>query len=261
METFVADDGATLAYERTGSGPPVLFVHGWQARARLWRSLSDPLSATHTCIGLDLRGFGASAAAPGPYTIVRASRDLDALLDAVGRAEPAIVVGHSMGGAIAQRFAIDRPDRVLALVLIAPVPASGLPLSQSARAFFDATPGNADATHRFIDALAFGGTFAPAIAQELREAASAQDPVAARASFASWVDAAFAGEARTIAAPTLVVSASNDRPMTPAFLQERVVDVIPKSALVVIPETGHYPQLEAHALVLAAMRAFFADLA
>jgi pimeloyl-ACP methyl ester carboxylesterase len=259
MTTFTTRDGATLAYTRTGSGTPtLLFVHGWHARATVWDEFVAAFADTWSTLAVDLRGFGDSRDAHGPFTFERASDDLAEVLDAQG-IDRVVVVGHSMGGTIAQRFAADHPERVHALVLIAPVPSTGLPLSDGAKAFFRSTAGDRDALQRFLDALAFGGAFDAATNDRLLAYAAAGSPAAARASFESWAHADFEGDARTIAAPTLVVSPSDDRPLTPAFLRERVADVLPNARMIVIAETGHYPQLERRDAVIAAIRDFFAE--
>jgi pimeloyl-ACP methyl ester carboxylesterase len=232
METFTAPDGARIAYESRGSAnaKAIVFLHGWHARASVWQAPLLGFAAEYHCIAPDLRGFGNSRACAGPFTVEQASDDVRALLEALA-IDRAIVVGHSMGGTIAQRFAADHPERARALVLVAPVPASGLPLSDRAKAFFRSTPGDIHATGAFIDALAFDGAFEPAIAAELRAFAAAGSPDAAGAWFESW-----------------------------AFVTERVAELIPGSRLVVIPETSHYPQLERPALVMGEIERFLADL-
>lgn len=105
------------------TGPPgataVLFIHGLGASMYAWRHALGPvLDAGHRVIAFDNRGFGFSAdTAAGPYDNASYVDLAVALLDSLGIAS-AVIVGHSMGGAIAADLAIDHPERVRALVLM-----------------------------------------------------------------------------------------------------------------------------------------------
>ena len=105
----------------------MLFVHGSPGTWDAWqRFLEDPeLRAAARLIALDRPGFGGSQRGVAEPSLVRQAAALAAVLERDGRpgevpARPAIVVGHSLGGPIAARLAIDRPDLVAALVLVAP---------------------------------------------------------------------------------------------------------------------------------------------
>jgi len=244
MPTFHAADGAELAYLDFGPRGDIamLFVHGWQGASAVWLPVMHELSSRHRTIALDLRGFGESNAAPGPYRVETFADDLSALVAALDL-DPLLVVGHSMGAAIAQRFAIDRPDAVEGLVLASPVPASGVPFSPKVEAMFRATAGNAENANAWLAALTYAEP-TPEARQIMRAAAAATPAHVALESFESWTRLDFADEAATIATPTLVLAPAADRPMTPAFVRERVADVIPGSRLIVIDEAGHYLPLE-----------------
>ncbi|MGA9945502.1 MAG: alpha/beta fold hydrolase, partial [Candidatus Cybelea sp.] len=142
MEWFRADDGAELAFVESGFGEPALmFVHGWQADHTVWAGVIDALGPQMHTIAADLRGSGESMRASGPYRLERFARDLHALINARG-VGPVVVVGHSMGGTVALRFAVDYPQATRGLVLVAPVPASGGRYSQKGEAYLRATAGD-----------------------------------------------------------------------------------------------------------------------
>jgi pimeloyl-ACP methyl ester carboxylesterase len=110
-------DGASIAYAETGSGPPVLLIHG--TAAALWAELPEQLADVgHRVIAYDRRSFGGSQQPP-VSDLNRHVRDAAALLETLDAA-PATVVGWSMGGVIALALAIARPELVSALVLIEP---------------------------------------------------------------------------------------------------------------------------------------------
>lgn len=110
-------EGAVLSGELSGTGPPLVFVHGMAGDRHEWDGLIPDLPTDHSIITYDLRGFGESEAKDGA-TFSHAD-DLLALLDARGIAR-ATLVGLSMGGAIALNFALSHPERVVRLVLISP---------------------------------------------------------------------------------------------------------------------------------------------
>jgi pimeloyl-ACP methyl ester carboxylesterase len=257
MSTFAAADGAELAYvERGPRGDiPLLFLHGWNANAKIWTRIVDQLAKRHRTISLDLRGFGASRAAPGPYSVETFSDDLSALILAADL-DPLVVVGHSMGAAIAQRFAIDRPEAVEGLVLVAPVAAGGMEFPPKVDAFFRSLPGNTPATHTWLDRLTFREQ-SPAVRALLRQAAADVSPEVALESYESWSKLNFADEAATIATPTLVLAGEGDRP---EFARERVAALIPGSRYEIVGETAHYAPVEAPERIAGLIERFIASL-
>jgi pimeloyl-ACP methyl ester carboxylesterase len=260
VATFFTADGSELAYRDAGPAGTLalLFLHGWQGSQDVWFPVMDRLAARYRTLAVDLRGFGASSAAPGPYRVETFADDLSALVAALDL-DPLVVVGHSMGAAVAQRFAIDRPDAVEALVLVAPVPVSGVALSPKVDAMFRATAGNLERADAWLGSLTFR-TPPPEVRRVMRAAAAATPPAVALESFDSWRALDFAAEAATIGTPTLVIAPAEDRPMTPAAVRERVADVIAGSRFEVVPNAGHYVPLEAPDAVATLIERFVATL-
>jgi len=114
-------DTVSLACTATGSGPPLVLLHGLYGSGNNWRTQARELAERYRVLLPDLRNHGRSPHAPDmDYRSLAA--DIDALLDGEG-IERAAVVGHSMGGKAAMALALTRPQRVAALVVvdIAPV--------------------------------------------------------------------------------------------------------------------------------------------
>jgi pimeloyl-ACP methyl ester carboxylesterase len=110
-------DGIQLYYETHGSGDPLLFVSGTGVTRHTWLPFQVPFFSKHyTCIVYDHRGLGDSDKPPGPYSTRLFAADAAGLLDALG-IDRAFVMGHSMGGRVAQWIALDFPQKVRALVL------------------------------------------------------------------------------------------------------------------------------------------------
>ncbi len=257
VSEYYSSDGAALAYRVEGPTgvPTLLFVHGWQADGRVWGALVERLSKRFRCIVVDLRGAGNSSAAPGPYQLARYAGDLSDAIEVLGL-DPIVVVGHSMGGAIAQRLAIDRPEAIEGLVLIAPVPAGGMPLSDKMLDMFRGTVSDDAKAVRWLRALTVR-ELEPALSALLFAAARGVRPEVALESFDAWRLADFADEAATIETPTLILAPSADRP---DFARERVGDLIAGSQFEMLPDCGHYAPLECPDAVAARIVRFVDDL-
>lgn len=109
-ELFLRDSG--------GAGTPVLLLHGWMATADLnwWGAYDDLIAAGYRVLALDHRGHGRGLRPMERFALVDCARDAAALLSALD-APPALVVGYSMGGAIAQLLVRERPELAAGVVL------------------------------------------------------------------------------------------------------------------------------------------------
>jgi pimeloyl-ACP methyl ester carboxylesterase len=111
-------DGSRIRMIDTGNGTPVVFIHGIGASMYAWRyTLPAVVSAGYRAVVLDNRGFGFSDQPAHGYRNVDYGRLIVALLDSLGISS-AVLVGHSMGGAIAVDVALAHPERVRGMVLI-----------------------------------------------------------------------------------------------------------------------------------------------
>ena len=108
--------GSKLAYESTGNGTPLLFIHAAIADSRMWNREMEVFSAGHQVVRFDLRGYGNSTPATGSFSCVR---DIRALVSHLQLSRP-FIVGCSMGGAFAVEYALAHPDEVSGLLLAAP---------------------------------------------------------------------------------------------------------------------------------------------
>jgi len=113
---FVENQGARLYWDEQGQDDPLLLIMGLGWASPMWHRSRPALSARYRTIALDNRGVGRSDVPPGPYPIALMASDAVAVLDAAG-IEKAHVFGVSMGGMIAQEFALQYPHRVRSLVL------------------------------------------------------------------------------------------------------------------------------------------------
>jgi 3-oxoadipate enol-lactonase len=107
-----------INYIDEGEGPPVLLIHGLAGDLSAWKPQVAALRENHRVVAFDNRGAGLSTQVDEPITTTDLARDTVALMEALGISN-AQIVGRSMGGAVAQIMAIERPDLVRSLVLCA----------------------------------------------------------------------------------------------------------------------------------------------
>ena len=118
--TIVDVNGVKLRCVVEGDGEPLVLVHGVGASLEAWDGVAARLRERYRIVRYDQRGHGRSEKVPGPYTVEDFAGDLRALLDTLG-IERAHVAGHSLGGLVAQSFALDYPSRLCKLALISTV--------------------------------------------------------------------------------------------------------------------------------------------
>ena len=120
-------DGFRLSYDRAGSGPPVVALHGWPGSRRDYREVAARLGGEVDLVVPDLRGFGASDrhdAAPEAYAAAGQAASILGLIDELALERP-VLVGYDVGSRVAQTVARERPDAVRALVISPPLPGVG----------------------------------------------------------------------------------------------------------------------------------------
>jgi pimeloyl-ACP methyl ester carboxylesterase len=105
-----------LAYQIHGSGPPLVLIAGVGYGAWFWHKIVPELSEYYQVITFDNRGAGGSSHSPGPYTVSMMAADTAGLMDALD-IKGAYVMGHSLGGFIAQELIVNRPKLVNKLIL------------------------------------------------------------------------------------------------------------------------------------------------
>lgn len=120
MSTVSAEEG-TLWYDRRGSGPPLVCLHGGWQNADSWRPQVDRFAGEYSVVTFDLRGHGRTGATgPERYSIDLFVDDLERLLDHLGIERP-ILCGISIGGMIAQAYLDSHPDGARGAVIGGPL--------------------------------------------------------------------------------------------------------------------------------------------
>jgi pimeloyl-ACP methyl ester carboxylesterase len=121
MATIV-HQGITLAYEDRGAGKPAfVFVHGWACNRTFFAPQAAHFAQQYRVVSVDLRGHGESDKPQGPYPIAAYADDLAYMIEHLGLGQ-VVAVGHSSGGMTVLQLAAAYPDRVAAIVMVAPAP-------------------------------------------------------------------------------------------------------------------------------------------
>ncbi len=226
------------------SGPsPVLFLHGLGGDQRFWLYQVPAFCGRYPTLTIDLRGHGRSGRPPRDFTIADMARDVVRLLRSIG-VERAHLVGASLGGLVAQQFALDYPFATASLVLADTFCAVPEEFQETIRASMQFIENNAMAE---VAAARIRNAFSdhanPVMRDYFIDRVAQNDKAsyvrAARAAM-SYSSADRLGE---IAVPTLVVVGDEDR-VTPPPLSETLAERIDGARLVRIAGAGHITNLE-----------------
>lgn len=251
---FVSTNGIRLYYEVHGAGAPLVLLSGLGYPAWQWHRMVPLLAQQLQVITLDNRGVGQSDKPAGPYTASLLAADTVGLLDALG-IEQAAVMGHSMGGFIAQALALEHPLRVSKLIL-ASTNFGGphhAPITPAAMQVLSDVSG--DAATRFKHGLAvstapgFAGREPALVEQWLAwRAANPVDPAAYGAQLSIGLGlldeaAAFEHKLPALTMPTLILFGAHDAVVPPANA-ELLAQQIPHSTVYILPDAGHFFPLE-----------------
>ncbi len=252
---------AGIHYETAGNGPPLVLLHGIGSNSRSWRRQLRGLSDRYTVIAWDAPGYGGSREPVGPGSVATYADDLEALLGTLVD-EPVHLIGHSLGGIIAQEFYGRYPERVRTLVLADTSRGGGAEeelvrnrkLETRLKAIAEQTPRQI-AEHR---APALLRAAAPLdLVREAVEIMAEIRPAGYRFAAEALAEADETSILARIAVPTLLIWGADDR-ITPLGEGRRMAATIPGSRLEVIPDAGHLCYLERASIFNSLIESFCA---
>ena len=259
---FAAASFWTVHYQLSGQpgGLPVVFCNSLGTDTRIWDAVVDELAGDYRLLTYDKRGHGLSSVPRGPYSIADLSADLHELVDAL-HLDRFALVGISVGGLIAQRFALDHPERI-----------SGLVLCDTA-----AKIGDAASWSDRMAAVAAGGIGAIADAvmlrwfpEELRTGRAAEidgwrnlllrSPVEGYlGTCAALRDADLTSEIDAIKQFTLVLAGAQDQ-STPVALVRAMADRLQAAHFATVDQAGHLPCIDQPVRVAQLIRDYLLEI-
>jgi pimeloyl-ACP methyl ester carboxylesterase len=247
--------GIHLNVHSAGAGEhTALLIHGWAVSGDIWSPVLNAWPADGPrLLAPDLRGTGWSSKPQSGYTLDAYAEDIVGLIDALGLRD-LVLVGHSMGGTIAMKVALARPQQLRRLVLISPVPAAGVPFKDEDIAFFRSLGGSQAGAEQTLGMMMASRPSQAAFERGVLGMASVVSE-AFFGGFDAWRTANFADQVGKISAPTLVLGGEREQPLSPEVLQAAVVAPIPGARFELLPGVSHYPQLECTEHITARLRA------
>lgn len=269
--TEVRAAGLNVVLTGDESAPPLVLLHGLAERCQVFDWLAPRLAPQLRLAAIDLPGFGASPALPGGgFDLGEVCRRVEAAIGELGLVRPALL-GHSLGGGVAVRYAAERPGAVRALTLIAPAGliatgavrsswrrprrhALGRLLIRAAAPFIASRPGLR--RRAFARVVGDPATLDRALAHELLMGAAM-----GRSTPAAGIEIVYAGLRDRIDAltlPALVVWGESDRVVAPRYAAQ-LRDALPNGRLLLLPGIGHVPMCEAPELVASAVLQLFQE--
>jgi pimeloyl-ACP methyl ester carboxylesterase len=262
----ISGNDITIEYEINGSGQPLVLIAGLGYDRWMWHKMVPLLAEHFQVITFDNRGVGGTDAPKGPYTAQLLADDTAALLSEIG-IEKTAVMGHSMGGFVAQALALNYPQLVSKLVLSATnfggpnhiritqeallvlMDSRGDPIERLRRGIAVSTaPGYAEREAEFVDQwIAY-------------RAAHPIDPAAYEAQLAIGLglmseEAAFENKLHQVEAPTLILFGAEDKVVPPGNA-ELFAQKLPHSTTTILPGVGHFYPFEAPDTAVAAVTRF-----
>lgn len=285
MRQGTAVDGFRLAYERTGSGPAVLLLHGWPGDRTDYSAVAPLVAQAADVIVPDLRGFGESDKHPADpaaqYSAAAQARSITGLIEELALGRP-VIAGYDIGSRIAQAIARDRPDLVRALVIAPPLPGIGdrILAPRAQREFWYQAFHNLDLATELVDGKPdavraylrhfwshwSGPGYEPA-SGHLDHLASAYAPPGAFTASIAWYRSGAGSVAASLAervpehrieVPATVLWPEHD-PLFPREWSDRIGEFFASARVTWLDGAGHFAPLEAPgefaAAVVAAVRA------
>jgi pimeloyl-ACP methyl ester carboxylesterase len=267
---FVVHDRRKLHVLERGAGPLVVCIHGASANAREFLpTIAPALADDFRIVMMDRPGHGHSAKARHGRLILSHALAAAAVVEAC-KAGPAIIVGHSFGAAVSLRLALERPDLVRGLVLVAPA-CNPFPPHHAWHTRLGAVPilGPAFA-HAFVSLAgpmmsrpAIAKTFAPApIPDGYAEVAGVgllfrRTQFSQNAALMDGVSIEFAAQAPRypdVEGPVIIITADKDHVVSPKRHAHALNDAIVQAELIVTPGAGHMPHQVRPDVVAQAVR-------
>ncbi len=236
-----------MNYEEAGSGFPLILIHGLNGDLTGWALVVPELSKHYRTVALDVRGHGGTSKPDQPYSINGFSEDLHGFMKRL-EIPKAHLLGLSMGGAIAQQFALDYPEMIQSLVLVSTFSY----VDEEARRAFTRlsrtlNQGGYPAFFDEVIKLAFTPQYIAANPGPLAELKKKRIALNSPVAIARATDACTAfnlkSEIAKISVPTLVVSGRNDV-FTPLHLAEQIHRSIKGSEWRILEGVGHNLYIE-----------------
>lgn len=241
----IETNGTRIHVTQQGSGNlAIVFLHYYGGSSRTWDKIAEKLSDRYRIVATDHRGWGDSDAPPDGYRIADLADDAQGVIDALGLRRY-VLVGHSMGGKVAQLIASRKPSGLQGLVLLAPSPPSPMLLSEEQRATLSGAYQSRESVEFVLDNVLTAKPLDGACREQVVEDSLKGAPQAKTA----WPEIAMrediSAAVKHIDVPTIVISGELDQVDRIETLRAELLPRIPHAAMRILPGIGHLSPLEA----------------
>ena len=235
-----------------GEGSPaLLFLHYWGGSSRTWAPTMEHLSQAHRCVAIDFRGWGKSSKDSNDHSLSTLASDVVGVIQALSL-QRYVIIGHSMGGKVAQIVAARQPAGLLALVLFGPAPPTPMKVPEEVRqsyvGLYDTRQG-AETVIANLTPHALPDAYHEQIIEDALRAA----PDAKRAWPQQGMIEDISSTTSKISVPVHIIAGGDDSVEPEASLRESFGHM-PGVELAVIPGVGHIGPLEKPAALADAIR-------
>ena len=238
-------NGLSMHLEDRGNldGFPLIFLHSWAGSTRSWKYVVDALPRRLRPITLDSRGWGQSESHASHFELAHPASDVKGLVNAL-EIDRYVLVGHSMGGKVAQLIASERPDNLAGLILVAPALPGPLHIPFETPEGMASVLNSADRMQQTINNILTAKRLSPDVNAQVIEDGLSGSPEAKRAWPFSTSQEDLTKLIGRIQVPTIVIAGELDKVDPVASLQDELLARIPHAEMKIIPATGHLSLLE-----------------
>lgn len=258
-------DGLRLTYDDSGTGRPVLLVHGLGLSRAHWAPAAAAIEkAGYRVVRYDQRGFGEADRPTGPYVFSTLVDDLTRVVDVL-KLDDFHLVGHSLGGMVSQAFALANPQGIRSLTLVSTTSHNGVRASGFADAIatvaelgYEFAAGTPEVRGRIEAVFAEAFPFGPPPLDSLRRGHEKPNPSAAWA-WRSLLQFSTKDRLPSLKPPVMVMHGTHDT-WIPFTCGESIAQMIPGARWHTFPETGHFPHVKHKDAVAKLLVDFFGDV-
>ena len=258
----IASNNLQIHVREQGAGDIALvLLHYWGGSTRSWDGVAARLAKSHRAIAVDFRGWGQSDASPdGAYRIADLADDTQSVIEALGLTNY-LVVGHSMGGKVAQLLASRRPHGLKGLILVAPSPPSPPTVPPEQTEIMKHAYDSAESVSWVLDNVLTGRKLDGALREQIIKdsLSGAQQAKVAWPTVALLED--ISGSVGSINVPTLIVGGELDKVDSVDMLRNEVLPRIAGARLESLSGVGHLSPIEAPDAVASKILGFLQEIA
>ncbi|WP_162996994.1 alpha/beta fold hydrolase [Mucilaginibacter kameinonensis] len=232
-----------------------MFLHFWGGSSATWAGVISLLKDKYRCISYDSRGWGKSDKPDNGYHIASLANDALRLIEVLNL-DSYILIGHSMGGKVAQYIAAQKPDGLRKLILVAPSPSFSTMLPPDIAEGMRTAYTSLGRINETIDHVFKVTHIDTGQRKDLVEGLQNHNTY----SRLGWTDVALLEDVSDgvdeISVPTLIIAGENDIVDPPERLEQEVKSFIPGSEMVTIADVGHLSMLEKPSVLADLISAF-----